>query len=537
MEILNLTQGTSEWSAARAPRRCASEAPAVMGESKCMTRNELLALKKIGIAEEVDSFKQQLYDAGHAAEAASRPFAEGLIGAELYPATGVSDDYLASFDGITMDGETAYEHKLWNMVLAEAVRLESLPPMYYWQLEHQILVSGVKRILFVVSDGTPDRRVYMFYEAVPGRAEQLVAAWDQFNLDLATFKPQAAAVPVMAAVTEALPAVSVRMDGAIAVISNLDVFGDRLTAFIEGIDKSPSTDQAFADAEAAVKTLEKAEDALQQAEASALAQTSSIDDMRRTVGRYAEMARTTRLMLEKIVKARKEQIRIEIQQGAQKAFTDHCDVINKRLGKVRIPNITPNFAGVMKGKKTITSLRSAVDDELAKAKIDANAWGEKIDANLRSLRELARDHAFLFHDAQQIVLKDNDDLVALIKTRIAEHKATEQAKADKIAAEARQQLLNEQQEEARLAANPPTVEQPIRIEPAKTLPAQELVTEARKESPAPSAAPAATHARTTAQTRPTSAQLIMVIADHYGVNAETARGWMEFSFHQQSKAA
>ncbi len=50
--------------------------------------------------------------------------------------------------------------------------------------------------------------------------------------------------------TESLPAVLVRMDGSIAVISNLDLFGVKLREFVSKIDRNPSTDQAFANAEA-----------------------------------------------------------------------------------------------------------------------------------------------------------------------------------------------------------------------------------------------------------------------------------------------
>src|SRR3972149_6196199 len=109
----------------------------------------------------------------------------------------------------------------------------------------------------------------------------------------------------------ALPAVSIEVKGKIARIPNLPAFGAKLAAFIDGIDKNPSDDQAFADAEGAIKTLESAQTALEAAEAGALAQTATIDEMRRTVALYVDQARTTRLMLEKLVKARKEQIHVQ----------------------------------------------------------------------------------------------------------------------------------------------------------------------------------------------------------------------------------
>jgi predicted phage-related endonuclease len=453
VKIIDVVQGSPEWRAIREMYDCASDAPAMMGESKYVTRSELLKRQATGFSEEITPFKQELFDRGHAAEAAIRPHVESIIGEELFPATGVDGGMLASFDGITMAEETIFEHKLWNEDLAASVRAGNLDPTYYWQLEQQLGIARAKRAIFVVSDGTPQKCVHMFYTPVEGRFERLKAGWAQFKLDLAAYTPTEAPAAVMATPVEALPAVSMRVDGSIAVISNLDVFGARLTEFIEKIDKNPSTDQAFADAEAAVKTLEKAQTALEQAEAAALAQTASIDDMRRTVKLYADMARTTRLMLEKVVKTRKDTIRAEIQQKAQKAFSDHVAAINARLGKVTLPNLWPDFAGAMKGKRTITGVQGAVDDELARAKVEANTIAAKIEANLASLRELAAEHAFLFSDAQQIVQKDNADLVLLINSRIAEHKAAEErrleADRERIRQEERQRAEMEERERLR----------------------------------------------------------------------------------------
>jgi hypothetical protein len=93
-----------------------------------------------------------------------------------------------------------------------------------------------------------------------------------------------------------------------------------------------------------------------------------------------------------------------------------------------MPAIPVDFAGVMKGKKTVASLRDAVDTELARFKIEANAVADRIQINLGTLRELAGAHAFLFADTGSIVLKAADDLTALVKMRIAEHQQAEAAK-------------------------------------------------------------------------------------------------------------
>jgi len=118
-------------------------------------------------------------------------------------------------------------------------------------------------------------------------------------------------------------------------------------------------------------------------------------------------------------------------------------MLNQRLGKPYMPVIVGDFAGVMKGKKTITSLESAVSDEIMRCKLEANEIADKLELNLKTLADLAAEHDFLFADKAQIINKANDDLVALIKTRIADHKAAEEKKAEEL----REQIRKE--EEAR----------------------------------------------------------------------------------------
>ena len=106
MKVLNLQQGSPEWLAARAKHFTASEASAMLGLSKYTSRNELLRQKATGIAKDIDSNTQRLFDAGHEAEEAARPIAEAIVGDTLYPVTGTAEidglPLLASFDGLTL---------------------------------------------------------------------------------------------------------------------------------------------------------------------------------------------------------------------------------------------------------------------------------------------------------------------------------------------------------------------------------------------------------------------------------------------------
>lgn len=449
MQVHNVQQGTPEWHALRSSYFTASEAPAMMGASKYQTRNDLLALKKTGIFPEVTPQQQAIFDRGHATEEMARPLVEEMIGEELYPIVGTSGNLLASMDGATMLGDTLFEHKLWNATLAAAVLAGELEPHYYWQLEQQLLVSGAERVIFVCSDGTRDNFVHMEYRPVAGRREQLVAGWAQFEEDLGAFEVKEAKVEVIGAAPDQLPALRIEVTGMVTA-SNLDAFKAHALEVFGNINTELKTDQDFADAEKTVKWCSEVEDKLKAAKEHALSQTESIDALFKAIDDIAAEARRKRLELDKLVKSRKDSIRTEIVMDSAKALQDHIDQIDATLGgRIRMPKVHANFAEAIKGKRTIDSLNEAADSELARAKIEASRIGDLIRLNIASLNELAANHKFLFHDAQDLVQKANDDLVALIKVRINEHEQAEQKKRDD-AELARQQAQQQaaQQEQA-----------------------------------------------------------------------------------------
>ncbi|WP_116818147.1 YqaJ viral recombinase family protein, partial [Pseudomonas syringae] len=430
MKIHNVAQGSAEWHALRAKHFTASEAPAMMGASKYQSRTELLTAKKTGITPEVNPQMQRIFDRGHATEAMSRPLVEQQIGEELYPIVGTSGNLLASMDGATMLGDTLFEHKLWNESLVAQVRAGQLEPHYYWQLEQQLLVSGAERVIFVCSDGTSDNFVSMEYRPVAGRAAQLVEGWKQFEADLAGHSPVEVVAEAVGTAPDNLPALRIEVTGMVTA-SNLEQFKARSLAVIGAINTDLQTDKHFADADKTVKWCSDVESKLAAAKQHALSQTESIDLLFRTIEQISEQTRAKRLELEKLVKARKVAIRDEIVMTAQAALRKHIDQINASLGgHVTLPQISADFAGVIKGKKSIVGLRDAADSELARAKIDASQKADAIRLNLASLAELAVDHNFLFNDLPQLIFKANDDLVSLIKVRIDEHKKAEAKKEE-----------------------------------------------------------------------------------------------------------
>lgn len=428
MILIDVVQGSDAWHAIRARHFTASEAPVMMNASSKMRRNELLHMKATGSEKEVCAWVQKnLFDKGHVQEASSRIVVEKMIDQELYPTTATDDAgrLLASFDGMTMMQDVLYEHKMWNAKLAEAVRNEDLDPEYYWQLEQQLLVSGAEYVCFVCSDGTRENFVSMDYYPVEGRAKALQAGWDQFEKDLATYVPTEAKEVAVAKAIKGLPALNVQLTGKVTD-SNLIVYKETALDFIKNINTNLKTDQDFADAEATVKFCDKAEKELELVKSQALSQTATIDELFRTIDQLKDELRNKRLLLEKSVKNRKEAIRVEIKDKADKALYDHIATINARIGpRIQLPAMTADFVGVMKGKRTIATLQDAVDSELARVKIESNAIAELIEINLVALRALDAKYRQLFPDAQALVQKPADDFLAVLKMRTSEFDTAE----------------------------------------------------------------------------------------------------------------
>jgi len=480
MRVLSLAQGTPEWIAARLQHFTASEAPAMLGLSKYQTRNDLLRQKKTGIAPDVDAGTQRLFDRGHEVEALARPIAEGIAGDEFFPVTASETieglPLLASFDGITFDESTLFEHKLFNAGLADFITDScDLPDTHWPQAEHQLLVSGATRCLFMTSDGTENNYAWIWYESKPERRAQLIAGWKQFAIDLEAYQPEAIKAEPAKAAVETLPAVFVQVQGSLVCENNISKFAEQMAAFIKRVPDAPQTDDDFAVCEAAVKTLGNAEDALKAAKDSSLGAIQSLADLHRLIDSQAEIARSNRLRLEKLVKAEKENRKLAIVQAASAALKTWINELNDALGRDYMPAMTADFAGAIKGLRTISSIQNAVDTELANAKIAANEAFQRISKNLTSLRELAAGYAFLFSDTAQLVQKDNEFVVLTINSRIAEHKAAEEkrleAERERIRAEeaarAEREAQAKLQEEQRLAAAAPVAPEEKPDEPAK----------------------------------------------------------------------
>ncbi|HEL3748660.1 TPA: YqaJ viral recombinase family protein [Stenotrophomonas maltophilia] len=508
MITVELIQGTPEWHAHRASHFNASDAPAMMGCSPYKTRSQLVREFATGATIEHDAATLQRFADGHRFEDLARPLAERIIGEELYPCVGVDGKFSASFDGLTLLEDTAFEHKSLNDDLRLAMPLDGtdacLPLHYQVQMEHQAMVSGAERVLFMASKWAGDELVeerHCWYTPNPELRARIVAGWAQFDADVLAYDPAPVAEPVAPGrAPDQMPALRIEVTGMVTA-SNLAEWKEQAIAVFQGISTELVSDQDFADAEKTVKWCGDIEDQLKAAKQHALSQTQSIDLLFKTIDAIAEEARSKRLALEKRVKTRKDERRTEIGNAARRAVQQHVLAINETLGEHAIPmpaQLIADIGDAMKGKRSFASMQEAVDAVAANAKVDASQSAERIRANIRVMEMEVGTHAALFPDRVQLCsTKSAEDLRNLMAARISQH---QQAEQDRLDAE-REKIRKEEEERAQKAAAAEQAAQaaqtaaaqqqtePVAAAPAATAVPVRTAPTAVTSAPAPNAAP------------------------------------------------
>lgn len=468
MERHNFVQGSPEWLAHRANCFNASDAPAMLGCSAHKTRSELLHELHTTMAREVSSYVQdRIYDPGHEYEDRARPLAEEIIGEDLGRVVGSIDAGFsrrigASFDGLTFMGDVCFEHKRLNATLRNTFEdIEdgfnvnaALDKMYRVQMEQQLWVSGADRVLFMASEWKGGQLIeehHCWYESDPALRAEIIAGWKQFDADLATYVPLAAAAPApVAKVVASLPVVfDMRVEGRL-VSCNLEQYKPAALAYIGAINTSLTNDQDFADAEADAKFCRESASKLKLAIEQAIGQMGDINTAISTVREIAAAFDAKGLALEKLVKSEKDARREAIVTGGAKALRDHIASLNDRLGKPYMPTVPADFAGVIKGKRNLDSMQDAVNTELARAKIAASEIADRIEGNLRIVNAKP-ELLHLYPDLATVALKQRDDFEALVQTREAQHRQAEDARLEQERERIRREEADRLEREAKAA--------------------------------------------------------------------------------------
>jgi putative phage-type endonuclease len=467
MRIVDFPQGSDAWLAHRRTTRNASEAPIVMGASPYVTRAELIRQRATGVEREIDAATQYVFDRGHEVEPKLRALAEAYTGEDFYPITATSDDgYLsASFDGVTLDETALLEAKQSNAGKMAQARDGILPPADRWQVIHQFAVcETATRCLYVIGDGTEEGSVILTVQRSEIEADipKLLAGWAQFDADVAAYQAEPEVLPPAAGrAPDQLPALSISVTGMVTA-SNLAEFKANALAVLGNINRDLRTDEDFADAEKTVKWCKGVEERIEATKQQVLGQTADIEAVFRTMDEVAAETRRIRLELDKQVTKDKDARKAEIVAAGAAAVRAHYDSINATLGAHAFQpaqSLTLDLGAAIKGKRTLTSMRDAVDSAVAREKIEASQRAERVRACIAVLQEDANEFRHLFADAVQLcATKHPDDLRNLVAARVAEHQKREaeriEAERERIRKEESDRLEREQQERERAQVPP-----------------------------------------------------------------------------------
>lgn len=426
MNIVQLTQGTPEWQAFRAAHFTASEVPAMLGVSPYRTRDSLLREKATGQTPAEDGETRKRFADGHRFEALARALAEAVIGEELYPVVchDDADRLSASLDGATMGETVIWEHKTLNDEF-RACRDASapIPEHVRAQVEQQLLVSGASRCLVTATrwdgDTLAEPPFHGWLQSDPALRARILAGWQQFEADLKNWQP--AEVAPEGKAPEQLPALHIQLTGQVTA-SNLGEFKAHALAVIGAINTDLQTDNDFADAEKTVKWCKEVETRLAAAKESALGQTASIDELFRALDEISETARRTRLNLEKQVKAKKDEIRLAKIREVTQRFSDAVAARVQELG-VNLPVVAPDFAGAIRGLKTLASIDNALAATLTDAIAAAGQLFDCAQSNQLWLSESDARNLPPFPDLAQLLIKPKEDFQAIVKGRVEEARA------------------------------------------------------------------------------------------------------------------
>lgn len=190
--VLKLDQGSPDWHKHRAAHANASEAPTIMGVSPWEpdTWFKLWQMKsgRAALSKALPPFLQRGLDMEDEARAAY----EKSTGNIMQPVVMGKWGWIsASLDGVSFYGDTLLEikcpaegedSKAWQETLAGA-----LPEHYYWQVQHQLYVSGAQVAHLWLFDGDDG----LLTEVLPDRKNQgrLLHAWRKFWTYLVTDTP------------------------------------------------------------------------------------------------------------------------------------------------------------------------------------------------------------------------------------------------------------------------------------------------------------------------------------------------------------
>lgn len=246
-------------------------------------------------------------------------------------------------------------------------------------------------------------------------------------------------------------ALAISVEGKI-INSNFDSFKLMAEEMIEQISFDLVTDEDFEQADADAKRLKKFEEDLAQGKKDFLAQMDEVNALFEGVGQLENLSRSTRLELEKQIKAKK----LAVREG----------IVRDALAAIPVSNqqFSTQIQEAMKNKSSLVKMQESVT-------IVVNRINAQIDANKAIFQEAKEEHgdAVAYGESAFIVLPVDAAKVE-IERRIERHKAAiKEAELKK----ENERLRREQEEKDKAAAAAAVQPEPAPAHAPQPAPAQE----------------------------------------------------------------
>jgi putative phage-type endonuclease len=149
MKILEFTQNTPEWLEMRRTKIGGSDAPIIMKESPFQTPLGLWEQKVLG----KKGFVSKAMQDGTDREEEARKFCNSLYSKTFRPVVVQSETHdwqIASLDGLDESNEMLIEIKCPGEDTFRKALAGQFPKYYEWQVQHQMLVSGLDRAMIFI---------------------------------------------------------------------------------------------------------------------------------------------------------------------------------------------------------------------------------------------------------------------------------------------------------------------------------------------------------------------------------------------------
>ncbi len=438
MKTINLKQGSQEWHNHRLNFYNASDAAAMLGLSIYESRNDFL--KRMAFFDkDVNKFQQKIYDKGHEYEALARPLAEKIIGDDLFPVVGISDNHpklSASFDGLTLLENIGFEHKTLNEKIAKVQTIDDLDEQYLIQMEHQLIVSDAEKILFLATKWNGPELIdskHLWYFSDVVRRAKIINGWRDFEKDLneykTNYKPE---IVTIAKQMDALPVLQVQVKGEV-LASNINAYKETAFAVLDSIQTSLKTDQDFADASEVVKWCKTAEDKLKNAKANIINQTASIAEVLTIIEQIEKKTANKRLTLSKLIETEKEARKIELINKYRQIINEAYKSFQDQTGIAPIKT-ADNFANEIKNKRNLDTINDALFARTREIVAIVELQMSNVLNNLDYLKTFDNSLKDLVN-AYNFITEPTDKFKLLLQASIAEIEAALKARA-KLQAEA-----------------------------------------------------------------------------------------------------